>query len=167
MAVARNGYWFKTFDELVRNPVARDELEAIKAEIRRENPYSGNRVAGYPHGFHPQRTFRFESFYNRDPHDTIVRYFAINGNTGEIRMLPPDDEFLSISPALEARIIRFLQTHARTGAQAALEPPAHYVPPPPEPPAPARPVVNARRTRKGGKRTQRKTRRTCSRRSTH
>lgn len=110
----RHTYAFKTFQELVGDPVALEELEAIKQAVRAENPAAGTRVAGYPHGFAPARSFRFESFFPYDPHDTTIRYFIVDSDTGDIRISARREFDLFISPELEARILAFLRTHART-----------------------------------------------------
>lgn len=110
----RHSYWFKSFQELVRDPEAQTELEEIKQAIHAENPRAGNRVNGFPSGFAPRRSFRFESLFFNDPEDAATRYFLLDGETGDIRISARRGDDLVISPELEARILTFLRTHART-----------------------------------------------------
>ena len=164
----RHNYWFKTFQELVRDAEARTELEVLKRAIRAENPHAGTRVNGYPSLVAPARSFRFESFSPHDPHDTTIRTFLLDGETGNIRINPHRAGDLFISPALEVRILEFLRNHAltsnawrirrhalagiaRAAAAAAAAAPAVAAAPAAEAAAPVAPARRARRTRRSRK----------------
>ena len=111
----RHSYWFKNFQGLVSDQVARDELEAIKTAIRAENPYVGDVVKGSPSGIGRPLLFRFECYFGHGGlEDAATRIFSVNRETGEIVVRPYRAGDLHLSPELEARIITFLRTHART-----------------------------------------------------
>ena len=111
----RHSYWFKNFQGLVSDQVARDELEAIKTAIRAENPYVGDVVKGSPSGIGRPLLFRFECYFGHGgPEDAATRIFSVNRETGEIVARPHRAGDLQLSPELEARILTFLRTHART-----------------------------------------------------